>query len=140
MGVGKDLWNQLETLVNKQDVSGMASFYASDAVYTDPTGRYEGRDAILAYLEALDKTFHYGKLETSLLIEEGDTVVAEDIWQATNTGAISMPDGTEIPATGKTVEMHGVSVITVRDGKFASQHHYFDTAAMMSQLGLMPGT
>ena len=32
MGVGKDLWNQLETLVNKQDVSGMASFYASDAV------------------------------------------------------------------------------------------------------------
>jgi ketosteroid isomerase-like protein len=51
-----------------------------------------------------------------------------------------MPEGTEIPATGKTVGMHGVSVITVRDGKFAIQHHYFDTAAMASQLGLMPGT
>jgi steroid delta-isomerase-like uncharacterized protein len=114
--------------------------YASDAVYTDPTGRYEGRDAIGAYLGGLDRSFPDGKLETSLLIEEGDTVVAEDTWRASNTGSISMSDSTEIPATGKTVEMHGVSVITVRHGKLASQHHYFDTAALASQLGLMPGT
>jgi ketosteroid isomerase-like protein len=140
MGAGKDLWAKLETLTNKQAWAEAALLYTVDAVDTDPTGRYEGRDAILAYQEGLDETFHDAKLEASMLIEEGETVVAEDTWRATNTGPISMPDGTEIPATGKMLEMHGVSVITVRDGKFAIQHHYFDTAAMASQLGLMPGT
>jgi ketosteroid isomerase-like protein len=47
---------------------------------------------------------------------------------------------TEIPAIGKKVELPGVAVVTVRDGKIASERDYVDMAAMMSQLGLMPGT
>ena len=140
MGVGKDLWTELETLVNKHDCSGMASMYAGDAVLVDPTGRYEGREAIQSRCEALDKPFPDGGSETSGLIEEGETVVAEYTWRGTNTGPLTMPDGTEIPATGKTVEMYGVDIATVRDGKVAAQRDYFDMVAMMSQLGLMPGT
>jgi steroid delta-isomerase-like uncharacterized protein len=140
MGVGKDLWTEFQMQYNKQGVSQVASFWASDAVYTDPTGRYEGREAIQGYLQQADKPFSDLRMDTTLLIEEGDTVVAEYELTATITGPISMPDGTEIPATGKTLEMYGVSVITVRDGKFAIQHDYYDMAAFMSQLGLMPGT
>jgi ketosteroid isomerase-like protein len=51
-----------------------------------------------------------------------------------------MPDGSEIPPTGKTVELPGVDIITVRDGKVVSQRDYFYVVAMMSQLGLVPGT
>jgi limonene-1,2-epoxide hydrolase len=36
--------------------------------------------------------------------------------------------------------MNGVDIATVRDGKVAAHRDYFDMAAMMSQLGLMPGT
>jgi steroid delta-isomerase-like uncharacterized protein len=140
MGVGKDLWNQLETLVNKHDSAGVASLFAIDAVYTDPTGRYEGREGIMAYFDQADKPFSDISQETSRLVEEGDTFVAEWIWRATNTGPLTMPDGSEIPATGKTVELPGVDIITVRDRKVAAQRDYFDMASMMSQLGLMPGT
>ena len=140
MGTGKDLWNELETLLNKHDLPGMERVYASDAVLVDPTGRYEGHDAILAYLEALDKPFPDGGSETSLLIEEGDTVVAEWTWRGTNTGPLTTPDGTEIPATGNTVELPGVAVVTVKDGRIVSERDYADMAAMMTQLGLMPGT
>jgi hypothetical protein len=50
--------------------------------------------------------------------------VAEWTWQATHAAPYPPPDGSEIPATGKTIEMAGVSVLTVRDGKLASQHEY----------------
>jgi steroid delta-isomerase-like uncharacterized protein len=110
------------------------------AVYTDPLGRYEGREAIQDYLEAGARAFPGRSLETTRLIEEGDTAVAEWTFRATHNGPITRLDGPEIPATGKTVEVPGVTVITVRDGKVRSQHDYFDLVGMMTQLGLMPGT
>jgi predicted ester cyclase len=79
-------------------------------------------------------------MDTSLLIEEGDTVVAEYTWRATHRGPLTMPDGSEVPATGKTVELPAVSVIKVGDGKVISEHAYCDMAAMASQLGLIPGS
>jgi ketosteroid isomerase-like protein len=51
-----------------------------------------------------------------------------------------MSDGTEIPATGKTVEHPGVSILTVRDGMVTSERDYADLVTLMSQLGLMSGT
>jgi steroid delta-isomerase-like uncharacterized protein len=139
MGAGKDLWTEVETRHNKHDLAGWSSLFATDAVLTDPTGRYEGREAILAYLQAGDTAFSETRNETSRLIEEGDTVVAECTWRATHSGPLPMPDGREIPATGRMVEFPVVSVLTVRDGKIVSERDYFDMAAVMSQLGLMPG-
>jgi steroid delta-isomerase-like uncharacterized protein len=139
MGAGKDLWAEVETLLNKHDWQGLALLYASDAVLVDPTGRYEGRDAIRAFMEALEKPFPDGRSETSRLVEEGDTVVAEYTWRCTHTGPLTSPDGTETPATGKTVELPGVAVVTVGNGKIVSERDYVDMASMMSQLGLMPG-
>ena len=140
MGMGKDVWSELDSLLNKHDVAGVASVYASDIVLVDPTGRYEGRDAIQAYLEAGDKAIPDGKNETVRLIEEGDTVVAEMTYRGTHSGPFTMPDGTEVPASGNAVELHCVAIVTVRDGKIVSERDYFDLADMMSQLGLMPGT
>ena len=47
------------------------------------------------------------------MIEEGDTVVGEWTYRATHTGPFVMADGTEIPATGKTVELPGVTVAEI---------------------------
>jgi steroid delta-isomerase-like uncharacterized protein len=140
MGVGKDLWTEGENGFNKGDVSWVGSSYASDAVFIDPFGRYEGPEAILAYYEAGLRAFPDNRMETSLLVEDGDTVVAEWTTRGTQTGPLAMPDGTEIPATGKTVEIQGVSVVRVKEGKVTSHRDYFDNIAVMSQLGLMPNT
>jgi steroid delta-isomerase-like uncharacterized protein len=140
MGVGKDLWTEIETIYSKLDYEGLASLYASDAVHIDSTGRHEGREAIGAYLEGADKPFTDISMETSLLIEEDETVAAEYMWRATNTGPLTMPDGTQIPATGKKIDVPIVSVVTVRDGKIVHWRDYFDSASMMTQLGLMPGS
>ena len=140
MGVGKDLWNESERLGNKHDWAGVASLMTTDAVYSSPAGRHEGRDAIRAYLEAGDNALPDQTGQTSLVIEDGDTVVAEWTFRGTHTGPLPVPDGTDIPATGKTVELSGVTISEIRDGKLVSMREYFDNAALMTQLGLMPGS
>jgi hypothetical protein len=69
MGVGRDLWNEIERRYNNHDLAGMTSLYASDDVYTDPFGRYQGREAILAYLEEGDNPFSDHRTETSRIVE-----------------------------------------------------------------------
>jgi ketosteroid isomerase-like protein len=79
-------------------------------------------------------------METVLVIEDGDTTVAEWTWTASHTGSLAMPDGSEVPPTGTALVGAGVTIITVRDGKIASERDYFDSAAVMSQMTPMPGT
>ena len=50
-----------------------------------------------------------------------------------------MPDGTSIPATGKSAEVHGVEFARARDGKLIKHDMYWDSLVMMRQLGLLPG-
>ena len=40
MGVGRDLWTELQAQYKKRDLAGYASLYTKDAVLTDPTGRH----------------------------------------------------------------------------------------------------
>jgi steroid delta-isomerase-like uncharacterized protein len=140
MGAARDLWNEYEAVYSKSDYSGVASFYASDAVHIDTDGRHEGREAIGAYLERADRPFSDISMETLQLIEEGPLLALEWVWRAMNTGPLHTPDGAEIPATHKAVELPGMSVLTVRDGKITSQRDYYDNVSVMGQLGLMPST
>jgi limonene-1,2-epoxide hydrolase len=66
--------------------------------------------------------------------------VAEWTSWDTHTGAIVLPDGTAIPATGTTVEVDAVTVCRVTDGRFTTWRDYNDSGPWMKQLGLVPGT
>jgi steroid delta-isomerase-like uncharacterized protein len=117
MGTARDLWHQYETLDSMGDVAGFASLFATDGVYVDSAGRLERREAIRARAEMVHRAFPDLKINASLVVENAGTVIAEWTWRATNTGPLALPDGTEMPATGKTVELLGVSVVEVRDGR-----------------------
>lgn len=53
-------------------------------------------------------------------------------------GALVLPDGTEVPATGKRVEVPGMELVVMRDGKIAVDNLYYDNLAVAAQLGLLP--
>jgi len=140
MAVGEDLWTEMQARYNRGDLSGATSLYASEVVYVDPLGRYEGPEAVLASWEAGDTAFPGARMQTSRRLEEGDTLVAAEYnWRAAHTGAFDLPDGSQLPASGNNVEYSGLTILTVRDAKFASQRDYFDSAVVMAQMGLMPG-
>ena len=54
---------------------------------------------------------------------------------ATHTGPLVMPDGTELPPTGKRIEIKGMELVQHRDGKIAVHHMYWDNMAVAGQLG-----
>ena len=134
MATGKDLWNEFNARLVKHDLEGLLSLFAIDAVYSAPNFRNEGRGAIGAFFEAVFKAFSNTQVDTSLVVEEGDTVVAEWTHRDTQTGVFVMPDGTETPATGRSLEIPAVTVAYVRDGKFLTMREYFDLAVVISQL------
>ncbi|HEU5405820.1 MAG TPA: ester cyclase, partial [Gaiellaceae bacterium] len=54
------------------------------------------------------------------------------------TGPFRLPDGSEVPATGRPVEIKGMELVEVRDGKIVVDNLYYDFMAAVSQLGLVP--
>jgi steroid delta-isomerase-like uncharacterized protein len=138
MGAAKDLWNEYERLDNKHDSTGLVSLFAIDAVYIERNGRHDGREALRVLTENTHGAFPDLTIEASLLVGDGETAVAEWRWRGTQTGPPTTPDGADIPPSARTLDFPGVSVLEVRDGKIAKMCDYWDNAAMMSQLGLMP--
>jgi steroid delta-isomerase-like uncharacterized protein len=134
VGSASDLWNQSVTLLNKQDWAWAASLFSSDAVFSSPIAHHEARLAILSFLEVMGKASPDMSVGASLVVEDRDTVVAEWIDRTSVTSATSTPDGAEIAATVRTLELAGVTVAAVRNGKFETMREYFDSAALMSQL------
>ncbi|MGH2692928.1 MAG: ester cyclase [Actinomycetota bacterium] len=70
--------------------------------------------------------------------EVGDTAITEGHYTGTNTGPMQTPDGQQMPATGKTVNLPFVSIIQAKDGKMISHRVYWDQAGFAAQLGMAP--
>jgi steroid delta-isomerase-like uncharacterized protein len=69
------------------------------------------------------------------LIAEDDLVTVYWIARGTNTGS-----GNGLPATGKKMELAGITIWRIVDGKIKEEWSAFDQLSMMKQLGLLPAT
>ena len=98
----------------------------------------KGHDENRADMENWTTTFSDMKIEVLNHIESGNTVVSELKMTGVNTGALEQPDGTKIPATGKSVEMNACQVAEFENGKMTKSTQYYNMMTMMAQLGLMP--
>jgi steroid delta-isomerase-like uncharacterized protein len=79
--------------------------------------------------------FPDGKMEVVLMVAENDLVTVVWTGTGTNTG-----QGNGLPATGKKVELRGITVWRIVDGKIHEEWSAFDKLRMMQQLGLIPET
>ena len=97
----------------------------------------KGIDAISQFTQGWFQGFPDATIRTDKYIEAGDTIVQEGVFTGTHTGVFPTPMG-DIPPTGKRVEGRFADVFVVKDGKFVSDHLFFDRMDMMEQLGLVP--
>lgn len=125
-------------LYNKGDAEGFCSLYASDVVLTTPDGRFEGRAAALAYVQGLMSPWPGAVVTIGRHYEEGGTYFGEFTLRGTNDGPLALPDGTELPPTHKTVELIGMEIGRVEDGKVTQHDMVWDNMAIMAQLDLLP--
>jgi len=123
---------------NAGDLDGVMELYAEDSVQLMPDGTFEGRAAIrdrlgqelVAFSDLAHRYISY--------VEEGDEFADEWVFVGTHTGPVVLPDGSEVPPTGKRVEVQGMELVRVRDGKIVADNLYYDNLAVAAQLGLLP--
>lgn len=127
-----DLWNA-------GDREAFLACYTDDCEITTPWGTEKGQAGAAAFWAATKDPAPGNKVRISVLIEVGDTVVEEGVVEGTNTGPLTAPDGSQIPATGRDFSVPLAGLHTVRDGKISSSRFYWDGMGYMAQLGLLPG-
>ena len=134
----RDAYEQGIGFYNAGDVEGLVNLYTEDATRVTPFGTFEGRAAIREALSRDKAAFPDRTMTVDVCVEQGDTIAAEWTVAGTNTGPLLMPDGTELPPTGKRVELKGMELVQVRGGKAAVHHQYWDNMAVAGQLGVLP--
>jgi len=125
-------------LYNKGDVEGFCALYSDHIVLTTPDGRFEGREDIRGYVQGLYNAFPSGGITLGRRCENEDLYFGEFALRATNTGPIAMPDGSELPATNKSVELNATEITRVENGRIVQQDMVWDNMTFLSQLGLVP--
>jgi steroid delta-isomerase-like uncharacterized protein len=126
---------------NACDRGGWAALYTDDVVYEAPGGaRISGlADLKEKYFDALVTAAPDRSSREVMLFAEGDHVVEEARYIGTHTGTWRNPDGAEVPATGKKLDLPFVGVFRVENGKISSIRLYYDQIEVFTQLGLVPG-
>jgi steroid delta-isomerase-like uncharacterized protein len=138
MSANRELLDRYVERYNAGDLEGVMELYAEDAVQIMPDGTYEGwntvRDRLAQELDGFTELNH----TVRSFVEQGETFADEWTFVGTHTGPFRLPDGKELPPTGKRVEIRGMEVVQVRDGKIVLNSLYYDNMASLAQLGLTP--
>jgi steroid delta-isomerase-like uncharacterized protein len=125
-------------LYNAGDLDACMELYAEDAVQRMHDGTFAGRSAIRERL-ARDLTACPDAAYTvGSFVEQGDSFADEWTFAGTQTGPLSLPDGTQLPPTGKRLEIKGMELVQVHDGKIVIDNLYYDAMSVLAQVGLLP--
>jgi steroid delta-isomerase-like uncharacterized protein len=122
---------------NQGDLDGVMALYAEDAVQGMPDGTFYGwsaiRERLAMELAACPDVVH----TVRSFVGNGDFFADEWTFVGTHTGPFVLPDGTEVPPTGKRLEVQGMEVVAVRDGKIVLNTLYYDMMGVVVQMGLL---
>jgi len=123
--------------VNSGDFDAAGSVFTDDCENTSPYGTLQGIEAFRQMGEAFRTAAPDNRIEALRTWEAGDSVIVEGVYTGTHTGPLAGPGGV-IPASGRSFSLPYVDIFQARDGKFVSHRMYWDNAAFLAQLGLMP--
>ena len=126
-----DTWDQI---VNDGNIDLInANNFTEDITMISSPENIVGIDAFKAYYQNFLTGFSEIKFKVIEVLGQNDQIVKHWNFKGQHTG-----DFFEIPATGKFVDIDGVTIAKMRDGKIAQEHDFMDNLAFMSQLGIDP--
>jgi ketosteroid isomerase-like protein len=110
------------------------SLFTDDVVGWSPYASISGLTG-LAELSALREiAFSNVVILLRSVDEVGNRVYAEWVIEADHTGPLVLDDDVVLDATGRHVQLAGVSVADFREGKIRSFRTYFDDLSMIEQI------
>lgn len=100
---------------------------------TNPPGMQRGLEGHNAIVRIFRTVFPDLEWRIDDLIAEGDRVVARTTMRGTHQGAFF-----GVPPTGKAVEMSGVHILRIADGRLAEHWGNNDDLGLLRQIGALP--
>lgn len=111
------------------------SNFTKDVVMHASPSDVIGIDSARAYYANFLTGFSNIQFTIKDIFGQDDKLVKHWNFKGTHTG-----DFFGIPATGKAVNLDGVTLVRMQDGKIAEERDFFDNLDFMTQLGLIPPT
>jgi steroid delta-isomerase-like uncharacterized protein len=134
-GIARSLYDHW----NERQFDQIAELMAADGeiVLVGSNTRFRGPSGAIEFSHMWADAFPDGRVKMDNVIASGDYVVLQFTGTGTQTGALKSATG-EIPPTGHSITLNLCDVHEIRDGKIRSVQSYFDSASMLTQLGVMP--
>jgi steroid delta-isomerase-like uncharacterized protein len=114
------------------------------ALFTDtfefegPMGmRLKGKEGAAQFYDLWTGAFPDNQVSIQHEYEAGNVVIDEATFSGTHKGNLMTPTGQTIPGTGRQVSVPFVGISILENGRIRGLRHYWDTAELMTQLGLM---
>jgi steroid delta-isomerase-like uncharacterized protein len=125
--------------INAHDLGAYGELHSDDFELTDTaTGEtFRGPDGSRKNMQGWFTPFPDANVEIVNLVAGDDWVAIEAVGRGTHTGPLATPGG-DVPPTGKSITLPFCSTIRISDGKIVAGRDYYNLAAVMMQLGLMP--
>jgi steroid delta-isomerase-like uncharacterized protein len=120
---------------NRQDLEGVLAYYDESITWLNIAMEetYRGKAEVRQFLRKLFAAFPDLNFEVTYKIARGDNVAEQWFIRGTHLGMFM-----GIPPTRRRVEIPGMSMAELREGKFVSDHFYFDALGVLRDMALMP--
>ena len=128
----KDLARRAWEIVNSGKLDLLEEVYATDLVWHEPDQEVHGIEEGKRYVSDELSAFPDSQVSVEDIIAEGDKVVSRYTIRATHQGETEEYG----PPTGRQVELEGITIHRIEDGKIVEEWEAYDNLSMLQQLGL----
>ena len=129
----KDLARRSWDLLENPDI--LDKVYVTDLVWHEPDQDIQGLEEAKQFVSMYKTAFPDLSATVEDVIAEGDKVVTRYTLRGTHQGEIEEFG----PPTGRQVEIKGITIHRVEDGKIVEEWERYDNLSVLQQLGLAPG-
>ena len=112
----------------------LSTLFTDDVVGWSPLASVSGLADLTGVDTPAQVAFSNVALSLRGLDEVGNKAFAEWLIEADHTGTLVLNENAALDATGRHIQMAGVTVADFRDGKIRSYRTYFDDASLIEQL------
>jgi steroid delta-isomerase-like uncharacterized protein len=121
-------------IVSSANLDLLEEVYAPDLVWHEPDQDVRGIEEGKRYVSDALVAFPDAQVSVEDMIAEGDKVVSRYTIRGTHQGETEEFG----PPTGKQVELEGITIHRIEDGKIVEEWERYDNLSILQQLGLGP--
>jgi ketosteroid isomerase-like protein len=112
----------------------LEALFTDDVVGWSPYATVSGLTALAGLSALREEAFSNVVITFRGLDEVGNKAFAEWLVEADHTGPLVLDEDSVLEATGRHVQLPGVTVADFRDGKIRSYRTYFDDLSLIEQI------